>query len=223
MNFKIQSMAFAMISFFSMAVFAEMTDFRFEPKMTFAIKGNCKNSIDTYQCKGGFKVPALLKKWKKDSSQPGDYYEYEDLTKFITFDERAKLLSDIMAEACPSQTYAMYDTRDIRFCPDEQKKQQIMFAVIYPTGGSRVMGKAHEHTLSCDAAGGTEWLKQIYPKAKWVTVHNLPHYYEYQASSVEEAQDLEKFIRTTTREKSMPVGCRYQDCELFKNTFDVCK
>lgn len=222
MNFKKLSFAFAVLSFFSISVFSRSrTDLRSYPQVSLVIKGNCKNSVHMYRCEGGFKVaPTLLNKWKK-TSQTEDYYEYDDKTKFVTLDERIKLINEFLEQSCPSKSYGLWENFDIRHCPDEAQKQQIIFSVKWPNQDEP---KREEYTLICDAQGGTAWLKLVYPKAQWQEVNNFPHYYEYQAKSAEEAKELDKFIGVMYEPtKEIPTGCRYKDCPLHKDAFEFCK
>ena len=224
---------FAIISFLSLPSLAQMIiassqsgglssfDLLNAPKLTLAIKGSCKNSDYTYQCKDGFSVSStLLSKWHKPS-QSEDYYVYEDKSNFITFDERGKLIDDFIKASCPSGTLALFSMRDIRHCPDEEKKKMITFSVKWPDWETSKQKEVH--LLVCDKDGGTNWLKQIYPKADWQEVRNLPHYYEYIAPTVAKAEEIEKLFIPLRREETLPTGCRYHDCELNKSAFDVCK
>lgn len=55
--------------------------------------------------------------------------------------------------------------------------------------------------MICNASGGTEVLKTIYPLAKWVESPKVPHYYETDSTSSELTQAFEKLSN------KYPEGC----------------
>lgn len=170
--------------------------------VTIQITSKCKSTSVSYECTKPIKFDAAqLSLWKKDPSVKDPNVKelfYYTGTPNSDFSAHEKLRNDFMEKVCPTNSggYQLTFARQVFTCTESSGEQEIEFA-----------WGAYEHwSIMCNAAGGAEVLKQIYPKAVWVQSPRMPHYYESESYSPEIKEALDQIS------EKMPDGCRKFNC-----------
>lgn len=184
-----------------------LNEFKTDPKVTLTWKKKCEAHSVTYICKGGFKPDAILiNQWTKDT-QADSLYEFSnvvgDSTSHFAFIEET--IYPLLEKSCVTGCFANGDMssghKDISTCPKKSDEQSLKFQIVWPDDNS-----SRVTWITCNGEGGTALLNQVYPKAKWIQVAKLPHYYLYKAMSSAEADNLLDLIHKL-RESTK--GCHY--------------
>lgn len=201
MNLKKLSLAFAVILQFSTECFSEHSIF-VGKKTNITLSGNskCKATSYSYHCFGAIKFdPANHPLWKKDPTEKS-FYTYTKTFEPRNFEQEEKARTDFLHKACPDG-FALTMPRSIKTCTDKGDEQEINF----------YYGVLHWGFI-CNAAGGTEVLKTIYPLAKWIEAHKMPHYYEADNGSPELEEALQKLHKKLPEGCHFGSGCTMDDC-----------
>lgn len=174
----------------------------------------------SYRCERGLTFDEnKITGWKKDSIFENYYVHTENVEPDLFQTHEDKRLA-FLKSACLSGHFEAFEIREIFTCAENMTKEEITFEIHEPdrTTQNRLEERMH---LVCDAKGGAEWLKQIYPKATWTEAPKLPHFYITKAASKQQAKELGDAIHQST--KNPPPGCRYMNCPIGAIVPDGCE
>lgn len=173
-----------------------------ETSVTLSVTTKCNSSYFGYHCFGPIKFdPSKLPLWKKDHNKK-DFYYYTGTSDTLGLSKHEKLRMDFLEKACQPAGFQLTENLEILTCTNKGDEQEIRF----------LYGKSWESFgLVCNAAGGAELLKQIYPKANWTEVPRMPHYYQIDSPP---AGLKETFTKLG---ENPPDGCRGK---IYNSTFD---
>jgi len=168
-----------------------------ETTVTLSVTTKCDATSYGYHCFGPIKFdPSKLPLWKKDPSKK-DFYYYTGTSDSSGQGKHEELRMDFLKKACQPAGYQLTDANEILTCTNKGDEQEIRF--LYGTPWE-------DFGLVCNAAGGAEFLKEIYPKANWTEMPRMPHYYQIDSPPPGLKETFDKL-----REKP-PEGCRGKRC-----------
>lgn len=177
---------------FNGSVYAASSDD--ETTVHFSVTTKCNVSYFGYHCNGPIKFDASkLPGWQKDPSKK-DFYYYSAPNDTSGLATHEKLRMDFLRKACQPAGFGLTELFDILTCTPKGDEQEIRFRA----------GLLADIAFICNAAGGAEFIKQVYPKATWTLLARMPHFYITDNPPAGLAESFEKL-----RVKP-PEGCRYK-------------
>lgn len=185
MNYKI----LLMISFISL--FANASN---KITITFLLVSKCKTTKASYEISKPIKLDAnTLPRWKKDFSEKELYVYQGGEKEELSWQAHTDLMQNFLHKTTMPSGFQMANDRSHHSvtCTAKGGEQEITFY--------------HNFTFTsaiCNAAGGAEFMKKMYPLAKWTELPKVPHYYL--------TNYIDEFSLLNTV-KELPEGCRLRN------------